>query len=749
MRGNMMLLGKRKRKGGNIMIQGRRWLAAVLCTVIAAGLCGCGKQDAAVDDMAEPVKGRYVESQEALPQELEDWKIKQLFTVNDELHLLAVQQQEEKTILREWASKEDGFVDVTQDWLAVLELNCMDWAEVKLLQEEGGVQYLFAGYATEGEYKGHLWRGQGETAEEITPEKWTVPDEQWGSYEYIMDIEALDNGTLVTYSYQSVDIFQGGDGSLLKSEPVTAQYGESFTGDGENVYLSLMDEAGGLSVAGIEKRKDGREDSAEMISVPENTGNVQFCALKGGILIAAGNQGIFRYQPEAAEWEKLIDGMETDFSLTSCWCVDISAISDGRIYALFQESGGGVKLNRYEYDPEAVIEVKETLKLYTVHDSSLLNQAAAMYHRMHPEVLISVEYAYPMYYYDKTDYNAVYQELNTMLMGDGAPDILVMDHLNMDSYAEKGLLADINDVVEPLEQSGALLSNITGSYVQEDGSRYIVPLQFGFWIAAGRDIAAENMVSMKNLAEFLSTQDYSYLGDQTVSELVDKFYPHFCNEIVQGKQLNQEALGQTLDYLKIIADNSGMVSSRGKDEKCFNVWDLADQGKLAFEEADGFKGCMFPIAIVDYIKGEFTVFESSFIPSVQVGICAKSRYTETAKDFLRFALSEEIQDKDYYSGFAVNSASLEKQSVQDRSEAEAETAIMVDGGYEEFQIKSYSQETAEKLLELCKTLCKPIQEDSKIREVLIEALEGYLNGNQSKEETIQQIEGGLKMYLAE
>ena len=92
---------------------------------------------------------------------------------------------------------------------------------------------------------------------------------------------------------------------------------------------------------------------------------------------------------------------------------------------------------------------------------------------------------------------------------------------------------------------------------------------------------------------------------------------------------------------------------------------------------------------------------------------------------------------------------MEKQSTQDRSEAEAETAIMVDGGYEVFQIKSYSQETAEKLLALCKTLHHPIKEDSKIREVLIDALEGYLNGNQTKEETIQQIEGGLKMYLAE
>lgn len=727
----------------------KKWIAAIICAVLFAGVCGCGKQDTGADAPAEAQKGRYVEIRESLPDELTGWSMKQVFSVNDRVHLLAMKQEGENTILREWEKQDEGFKDVTPKWLTSLELRCEDWAEVKLLQEESGVRYLFARYTTEGNYMGHLWRGEGENAVEITPEKWTIPDEVWGGYEYIAGVEALNNGTLVSYSYQSMDILQGKDGSLLESAPVNTSYGDVFIGDGESVYLTLMDESGSLSVDGIEKRKEGKEKNAEVIPFSESTGSVFLSALSGGILIAAGHDGIFRYEPQALEWEKLMEGVETDFGLSGCWCTGITALPDGKIYALFQESEGGVRLNRYEYDPEAVIEIKETLKLYTVHDSSLLAQAAAMYHRIHPEVLITIESAYPRYYYDTPDYNAVYQELNTMLMGEGAPDILVMDHLNMASYISKGLLADIDDVVKPLEESGALLSNITQSYLQEDGSRYIVPLQFGFQMAAGRDIKPEDMASLQALADFLAKQDYNYLGDQTVSELVDKFYPYFCSEIIGDKKINQEALGEKLDYLKAIADNCGIAEARGKEEKCFNMWDLPDKAKLAFDEAEGFNGCMFPIAIVDYIKGEFTAFEGSFIPSGQTGICAKSPYVETAKDFLRFALSEEIQDTDYYSGFAVNLASLEKQAKQDRSEAEAETAIEVDGGYEVFQIKCYSQETADKIMALCKTLSKPVMEDGKIREVLIEALEGYLNGRQSKEETIQMIEGGLKMYLAE
>ena len=239
------------------------------------------------------------------------------------------------------------------------------------------------------------------------------------------------------------------------------------------------------------------------------------------------------------------------------------------------------------------------------------------------------------------------------------------------------------------------------------------------------------------------------MGSQTVGELVDKFYPYFCEDIINGKELDKDTLGQYLEYLKTIAGNSGIAASRGVDESCFSMWDLATEAKLAFEEAEGYNDCMFPMAIADYVQGEYTAFEKSFIPSMQMGICTKSSYIDTAKDFMRYALSEEIQDTDYYSGFPVNLASLEKQSHADRSEAEAETGLLIDGKFEVFQILDYPPETADRLLALCKTLNKPIKRDSLIREVLIEALEGYLNDTQSKEDTIAKIEGGLKMYLAE
>lgn len=744
-------------------------LAALLVLSLFTGVLGaCGKDAPKEAGLPGPEgggtsggsEGRYVEKPLELPPELADSSVVQMDTVENTLRLLVIKQQEEKVYLEEWAYQEGTFTNVTEDWLGALDLPGTDWIDVKLVQSSDGTQYLYAGYVAEGEdsFRGHLWKETADGAVDITPEKWSVPNEEWGGYEMIQGLAALDNGTLAVLSYTSLDILSAQDGSVLESEVPSAVYEGNVVTDGENVYLCSSDNTESY----IEKRKDGRAEGALTIPFPAGgsddgaitfggSGSLFLDVLKDGTLIAAGENGIFRL-PQGApegEWEQLAAGIDTDFGISDNWCLSLAAAEDGRIYALFQ-ANEEQKLNYYEYDPNAVSEVTQVLKLYTVYESSLLKQAAALYHKAHPEVMIEIESEYPMYFYDTPDYDAVYKKLNTMLMGDDAPDILVMDHLNMESYAQRGLLEDLDDVVRPLEESGELLSNITGAYVGEDGKRYVVPLQFGFTLAMGRDIAPENMNSLEAMADFLSQADYSYLGSHTADELVDLFYPYFCDRIVRDKQLDKENLSKYLGYLKVIADNSGVIDKRPGDEVSPGMWELASTVKLALADANGFMDCMFPMSMADYIKGDYTAFENSFVPSVQMGICTKSQYLDTAKDFLKFALSQEVQDSDYYDGFPVNSLSLKKQSEKDRSDVSAAIMIMADdGSYVEFDSKPYSQETAKRLIDMCETLDRPVREDTKIREVLIECLGGYLKGTDSLDQTIQKIEDGLKMYLAE
>ena len=220
--------------------------------------------------MAAQTQGRYVEKEVALPSELADWSLIQMSAEGDALYLLASRQRDEKTILREWCYQDGSFTDVTPDWLASMELPAADWVDLKLIRGAGDTQYLYAGYTEDDDsFRGHLWKGTEGEASEITPEKWTIPDEDWGGYEMIQGLAALDNGTLVSLSYTYLDILSAEDGSVLESEPASTVYEGNLVTDGENVYLCSSDASGSQ----IEKRRDGRGADSLILPFPAAGGS--------------------------------------------------------------------------------------------------------------------------------------------------------------------------------------------------------------------------------------------------------------------------------------------------------------------------------------------------------------------------------------------------------------------------------------------------------------------------------------------
>lgn len=732
----------------------RSIIAAILSLALTmSSLIGCGQKKEGESALPTQQKGRYVEKELTLPKEWTGSEIRQIMRVDDCLHLVLQSNEEGSTRVQEFKLSEDGsFVEVTKEWLKNLLFPYEPYGKLKLLQDKEGEQYLYACYAEEGEdfYKGHLWRSQGSQAVDITPEKWKVEDEQYGFYDYPNDITVTDMGTLVSYSFLAMDTISTEDGSLISSVAPDTFYGEWIASQGGMLYQYTMNDMGEVDALEIRSCNQG----AVADSIPfsqEKSSCVCFEVLEDGAVIAADGDGFFRCEAGDTNWKKIVNGAETSFAFNNMWCKQITALSDGSFYGLF---GGesGTRLMEYRYDPEAVIEIVEALTVYTVMESSLLQQAAALYHKEHPEVMIEIQTAFSKMesYTAEPDYNQIYQELNTALMSDNGPDILVLDGLPMESYAEKGLLVDIDELVTPLEENASLLANITGCYRTENGTRYAVPLQFGLMFAIGRDLTEKEVTSLDSLAKTLSEKTESFMGPQTVEELVDKFYPLFTEEVVQDKQLNREALTVRLEQLKKIADNCGILEKREKDSRCYNVWDIASRCKLAFYETDGFNNAMFPISAANLVKGSYTCLEGAFYPKLEVGISSKSEHQERAKDFLVFALSEAVQGFDYYEGFPANTAALSVLAGKDRTDIEACTTIEIgEGMQQEFIIESFSVEDANYLVEMCKSVSVRAKKDAQIRQVLIETLPGYLAGSKSLEETLDSIEGGLKMYLAE
>lgn len=735
----------------------RRMAAIMAAVLLCTALSGCGKQQEA-DNSVSGEKGGYVEQEVSLPEGVAAADISQIYKVEGKLRLLLKKEAGDMASMEEWELNGDSFTNVTGEWLRQIQIPYKgSWLTKIAVNKEAG-SFFYAVYAdAEGaESMAHLWKSEdGDSVTEITPQKWTVPDETYGYYDYPQDIAVLDNGILAAVYYSSIDLYQTGDGSLIREITPETRYRTMVMGSGEEYYLAACDDRDnvtGLEVFGTDTDTPKRQVAFTQ-EIDSNGYNTYLSTLEDGSLILCNGDGIYRCASDSDAWEKVVKGSDTSMGLVNMWCKDLEAMEDGSFYALFGSDSGSGALMRYVYDPEAVTQISQTLTVYSVQESSLLKQAAAMFHRLHPEVMVNVETVIKQsdFYSDKTiDYQEIYQNLNTKLMaGDGA-DILIMDGLDMDSFTEKGLLADINDVVNPLEEDGTLLSNITKSYLQEDGSRYVVPLQFSIVLAAGRQLDVNTVKDIPSLAETLAAEQESVMGPHTPAELVDKFLPYFMADIINGKELDQEALKTNLEYLKIIADNSGIIPSRGENERPWNIWELISYIRLAFYETGGFNQAMMPFSIINMAKGSYTAFEDAFYPSLEAGIYAKSEQMDLAKEFLAFMMSEEIQNYDYYKGFPINEKALQALSKRDRTDAMAYTAIEVgDGLYEEFEIGTYSDEEAQRLMDACRSVTDRVMKDDKVREEIIAAIPGYLDGSQSLEDTVAMIEGGLKMYLAE
>lgn len=744
----------------------KRKLAFLLtASLLAVQLTGCGKASDSSTDSQVQQKGRYLETELALPQEWTGKNIANMFRgSNDQLHFLLSEENGDTISLEEWTlGEDDSLEDQTPQWLQSISLPAQGNTQLQLLETPEGDQYLYASMYEEDTdtSTAKLWKEDNGTARDITPEKWSQPTELYGYtyYDCPSRLVAWD-GKLVGLSYLSLDIYQGSDGTLLSSTPVDTLSSDTNSVDNQwfalrdnTLYLCQVDQQSlitGLLLYSL--TEEGISDSGKEISFSQdNFSSTYFSVLENGTIYAADSDGFFQYNEVEDSWKEILNGMDTSFSLSSLWCKGVEALPDGSLYGLF---GGDDRdhVMIYRYDPDAVIEVSEELHLYSVNESFLLQQAAVQYHKKHPEVLIQIENAVSLTdsYSSHIDYQKLYQDLNTSLTSGNAADILVMDHLNPETYASKGLLLDLSDVLDPLETDGTLLSNIISSYVGEDGSRYAVPLQFGLMMAIGRDLEPAQMESLSALSQALQGKPESYFGPLTCGELVERLSPYITDEILQNKTLNKDALKTWLTQVKIIADNSGILENRPKDERAANSWDLGTAAKLVLEEEDGFNQCMFPLSIAELLNANVSCMEHAYVPKLVMGINSQSEHKDTAVDFLKFMLSQEVQDTDTYEGFPVNAASLEVQAKADRSDAAAYTTYEVaEGVVEELKAGPFSEETANHLVDLCENATLCIREDVQIQRVLEESLPAYLNGSMSLDETIQTIEGSLKMYLEE
>lgn len=741
----------------------KKFMALLLTAALSCGIMGCGKegngpgaeggntpaeatQGTAGAEGGE--KGGYVEREIGLPEGVNGEDIFQIGEADGQLCLYALEETGQDTGFVRYLYQDGSFILDTPKWLTNITYADALF-QCRVVENVNGNSYLyFVGMVGEN-LLGYLYRsGDGVTAEEITPQDWRIEDPEWHYYEYPDDIAVLEDGSIASISYNDVKVYSGEDGTILQEVKLPS---ELYTGKiyGARDKFYVISENSNEEFSELQVYLQGKDAPEENIKCDMGVGAYNHLTiLSDGSLLLCGRGGLFQYSPED-EWRCMIKGSYTSFALETMYCQGIAATDLTTYYAMFSGEDA-YYLMEYTYDAELVRLPETQLIVYSLYDNTTIRHAAAMYTRLHPEVQVQVEIGIPYEEQETADVKAKIQNLYTRLLAGEKLDVLLLDGLDADAFVEQGMLADISDIVTPMSEQGEILKNIADNYTGADGAVYCIPLRISLSIICSMAVNTSTAENMENLSKVLAGYDKPMLGPMTVDELTSIFVPFMVQELVNEKELNKGKLEELLESLKHMTDYCQMVDRFTDEITPYHLSDYSFRKGVVFDELEGFLAAMMPLSILTDTNGNFESFEGAFRPIGEIAVLKGTDAPDVAKDFLKYALSAEVQDSDFRDGFAINIQALENQKEKDRSAYEAYAMFAhPNGEIIEFPIIAVSEKNAERLIEMCKNVHKRLVKDEQIEKVIMESLPAYLNGSATLEQTVSTIESGLRMYLAE
>lgn len=501
------------------------------------------------------------------------------------------------------------------------------------------------------------------------------------------------------------------------------------------------------------------------------------------ILYLAGKKGLYRHVIGGSAIEQVIDGNLSIFNNPSYTLRGMLALDNSEFIALF--SGG--KVARFTYDPDIPTVPSKTLKVYSLKENNMIRQAAALYQAAYPEVY--VEYEIGMEEGSSVTRDDALKSLNTKMMADDGPDVLILDGMPIDSYIEKGLLLDLSPVFDSLDGENALFENLVDAF-RVDGKIYMMPAEVQLPVVFGKEAYTSRTAELSDIADMMEklredVPEKNLFGECSASGIMRLFsmisVPFWKTE--KG-ELNREALEDYLIQVKRIYD----AQMNGLSEEAlaqyndlngtlaeiygYDMWDSSEMVRMDMNYMDYLMGMRQMICATVGYEYEYAAVcslprmekyqdckvvpmgDEIFYPQTLAGINAVSGSMEQAEAFLGVLFGVENQSS-LFNGFAVNREAFHKilQEVQEElGDDEVYSSVsMMDEDGQIFMLTVYwpSESQLAELQRWMETAKVPYIEDTVLEEAVYEAGTAYLQGTQSLEDTLGAIEKKVSLYMAE
>lgn len=459
------------------------------------------------------------------------------------------------------------------------------------------------------------------------------------------------------------------------------------------------------------------------------------------------------------------------------------------------DSSSEILLKNYVYDSEAAAVPEKLLKIYSLEENSAVRQAISEYQKKNSEVYIEYEIGISEES-GMTKEDAI-RNLNTQILSGEGPDILLLDGMPIQSYMEKGILADLNEMLAKDFGQDAFFENIINTYSKED-KIYAIPSRFQIPVLYTEKSVAEGITDLTTLADavetFRSEKETGIITGafnetETLNKLFDVNAPAWMAEdgtlkkeeltafLTQAKRIYEaEQKGTTEEEKKEHEERAAASETYlRKDYYLRAANDILEYLENKQQMGFGRSSCVSS-AYMDYsmIASVLDKKESEqeikllpgqkgkvFVPVSVIGVCENSSSKELAADFVSYLLSEDLQAMSIDAGYPVNKKAFSDSLISpyESPEVERETGFSMSWAYvdeetgkESFgtlEISWINEERQQKLEEMAASLDTPALTDATIKDVVLELAPAALNGEKPVEAVADEIINKVQIYLSE
>ena len=543
-------------------------------------------------------------------------------------------------------------------------------------------------------------------------------------------IAVLENGNIVSPDLgRECFIYSQEDGSLLKK--FRSGWYESLCVEGSQVYIT--DQTGTFV-----QHYDAEQQKFSTIIEADFDTSVRI-AIQNDDIYACTMKGIYRAPKTGGRFQKILDSGTYHFAKESGVLLKLFVIGDA-FYILYGEDEGVIK----KYFPKNLEEteiITNSLKIYSLESNDVIIDMISEFQDKYPDTEIIYEIGAGKE--GSITISDCIRALNVRILAGDGPDILVLDGLPIETYCSKGILQDLTNDINDIKDK--LLSNILMNFITEN-KIYMLPTHFSvpMFLTSGQD--KEVYSSLKAFVEYSEKEGGVLPKNYLYSDFLEILYYNYTPKIVlEDGRVDKEKIAEFLELVKRLCESEQAV----EEAKWAATYLEGRNSALPFAKGDidfvfanlngGYALGIYPDA-ASLRNGELIWNNGLFFPNTLLGINQLSENRERASDFIRFAFSYEVQNRNI-SGYPIHTMVLDEFAQLDHSDLTT--------GDLELTLRYANQEQNEQMIQIVKQVHTPLVIDKAVWEIIEKESMEYLKGEKSLDDSVEAIASSVQLYLYE